>query len=220
MEYKSLQMLAYDSLLAMVKNQELEFDKIYSETKIARDFAISRTPMRDALNRLSSERYIDILPGRGFRLHKSTREDVYEAYHVRCAIERYCARILTSDSHSDRAKQHIQRMQELTNAQEQMSSQEEMDLRVYWNCDMEFHKCMVDYANVSAFQQQFNSFMHFFMAHYVKNYRTLLRDHSTVVEHQSLVNALKAGDSAAAIERIQFHLDQTLQVTLQSLDDE
>lgn len=146
-------MLAHDSLLAMVKNQELEFDKIYSETKIVRDFAISRTPMRDALNRISSERYIDILHGRGFRLHKSTRADVYEAYHVRCAIERYCARILTSDSHSERAKQYIQRMQKLTHAQAWMSSQSEIELRVYWNCDMEFNnECMVDYVNVTAVQ--------------------------------------------------------------------
>lgn len=63
-------------------------------------------------------------------------------------------------------------------------------------------------------------FIHFFMAHYVKNYRMLSREHSTVVKHQNLVNALKASNSAEAIERIQSHLDQTLQVTLQSLDDE
>lgn len=218
LEYKPLQAVAYDRLLNMVQNRELEFDKIYSETKIARDFEISRTPMRDALNRLANERYIDILPNRGFQLHKSTRADVYEAYHARSAIEGYCGRILAGDAVQARAKMHVQRMQELTCAQAEMIQNSEMDLRDYWNCDLEFHRSMIDYMNVPAFAQQFNSFMHFFMAHYVKDYRKLSREHSTVEEHQRIIDALKAGDVESACRCIQFHLDQTLHITLQSLD--
>lgn len=220
MDYKPLQVIAYERLLAMIQNQEMEFGKIYSETKIANEFAISRTPIRDALNRLSNEYYIDILPNRGFQLHKSTRSDIYTAYHVRSAIEGYCARLLAHRHMDARAVRCIEQMEKYVRDQEELVKSSDMDLREYWNCDYQFHLCMVDYLNVPAFNQQFNSFMHFFMAHVVRNYRALSREHSTLVEHRQIIEALKSGDLVRVQQQTQFHLDQTLKVTLQGLEED
>ena len=85
-EYRTLNNIAYDHLRGMIYNSELEFHRIYSETKLAAQLNISRTPIRDALNRLAQERYIDILPNRGFMLHTPTQADIIEAYHVRMMI--------------------------------------------------------------------------------------------------------------------------------------
>ena len=92
--YKALNSIAYDHLRDMIYKSELEFNKIYSETKLAAQLSISRTPIRDALNRLAQERYIDILPNRGFILHTPTQADIVEAFHVRMMIEGYCAQIV------------------------------------------------------------------------------------------------------------------------------
>ena len=98
-EYRTLNAVAYDHLRDLIYNGELEYGRIYSETKLAARLSISRTPIRDALNRLAQERYIDILPNRGFLLHKPTREDLIEACHVRMMVEGYCADSI--------ARQHI-----------------------------------------------------------------------------------------------------------------
>ena len=74
-EYKTLNTVAYEHLRGMIIASELEFNRIYSETKLAARLNISRTPIRDALNRLAQERYIDILPNRGFMLHTPTQAD-------------------------------------------------------------------------------------------------------------------------------------------------
>ena len=94
-EYKALNTIAYEHLRRMIYGSELEFNKVYSETKLAAQLSISRTPIRDALNRLVQERYIDILPNRGFRLHTPTQGDIFEAFHVRMMIESYCAKIVS-----------------------------------------------------------------------------------------------------------------------------
>lgn len=55
---------AYQALLEMIWSGNLEAGEIYSLTKIAQDLNISRTPLRDAIQRLSDEKRIDILPSR------------------------------------------------------------------------------------------------------------------------------------------------------------
>lgn len=46
---------AYQALLEMIWSGNLEVGEIYSLTKIAQDLNISRTPLRDAIQRLSDE---------------------------------------------------------------------------------------------------------------------------------------------------------------------
>ena len=71
-----LQIKAYQHLRKMIDEELLVDDTIYSETKMAEQLGISRTPMRDALQRLEQEGFIEILPSRGFRLQKITPEQI------------------------------------------------------------------------------------------------------------------------------------------------
>lgn len=65
-EFRLLQAKAYEYLKESILRKELEFGVTYSETKLARELNISRTPMRDALHRLAQEGYIDIVPSKDF----------------------------------------------------------------------------------------------------------------------------------------------------------
>lgn len=63
--YRFLQEEAYAHIKEQIVTGSLAEDQIYSETKLAAAIGISRTPVKDALVRLSQERLIDILPSRG-----------------------------------------------------------------------------------------------------------------------------------------------------------
>ena len=93
-EPQLLQTKAYDYLINLIKKGELETDKIYSLNQLAKEAGFSKTPFRDAVLRLEQERYIDILPSRGFTLHKMSKEDIIETYQMRNAIEIYCSKQL------------------------------------------------------------------------------------------------------------------------------
>ena len=87
MDYqKPLQVRAYESLKDMILEGHLENGQIYSETKISQELGISRTPLRDAIQRLAQERYIDVIPSKGFRLHEMTEKDLLETFQIRCAL--------------------------------------------------------------------------------------------------------------------------------------
>lgn len=89
--YVPLQQQAYDHIVEMIHQGKLERGQIYSEKKIASEIGMSRTPVRDAILRLSQDRYLDIVPSKGFQLHVMTGKDIQDAYEVRTAIEGFCA---------------------------------------------------------------------------------------------------------------------------------
>jgi len=82
-----LQIRAYESLKQMILEGQFTAGEIYSETKTSKELGLSRTPMRDAIQRLSQEGYIDVIPSKGFMLHEMTRRDLEDTYQVRCALE-------------------------------------------------------------------------------------------------------------------------------------
>ena len=111
-ENRMLQDQAYNYLIDMIKQGDLEKDKIYSINKMAEDFGISRTPLRDAVMRLDQERYIDVMPSKGFRLHKMEASDIEETYQIRSAIESYCMKQLARNVSTERGYEYYYKLLE------------------------------------------------------------------------------------------------------------
>lgn len=213
--YRPLQQIAYERIKSMVQNHELDFDTVYSETKFASEFSVSRTPMREALIRLSNERYIDILPNRGFIMHKPSREDMLEAYHVRMALEGYCGQIVAREYQTSKGEGTIKQMSVCH--EQQMSLNVNLDqttLLKFWQYDLDFHISMIHHVNLPSFNQQFEAFMHFFRANRVAGYISLNRNNKTLVEHQKILDALYAGDPSKVLIAIREHLDAGLETIL------
>lgn len=214
-EYKPLQNIAYDYLREMIYGRELEFGVIYSETRLASKLSISRTPIRDALNRLNRERYIDILPNRGFQLHKPDENDIREAYHVRMMMECYCGDILAREYRTRHAQDTFAKMQECLDHQTALlDCAQGVDLRQFWLEDQEFHLAPLNYLNISAFNMQYDSFLHIFMPQHLKNDYVLGRSHSTIPEHRAILQGLRAGDAQETRAAIERHLNTTMQLAL------
>lgn len=227
-EYRTLNNIAYDHLRGMIYKSELEFHRIYSETKLAAQLNISRTPIRDALNRLAQERYIDILPNRGFMLHTPTQADIIEAYHVRMMIEGYCAEIVARHYPDAAARATIDRMEDaLSQQQRLMEDDSAYSLSQFWLDDLSFHKALLEYMNISSMNAQYDRFMHIFMPqHLVEDEatggmhpRALDRHRTTLVEHAEITEALKSHDLERVRQSIRKHLDSSLKALYVQLED-
>ena len=88
--YIPLQQKAYEYLKDKVVSGKLDKDQVYSESYFAKELKMSRTPVREALQRLVQEGYIDVLPSRGFVIHPLTESDIVAMYQIRTAIECFC----------------------------------------------------------------------------------------------------------------------------------
>ena len=224
-EYKTLNNIAYDHLRRMIYNCDLVFNRIYSETKLARELSISRTPMRDALNRLAQERYIDILPNRGFMLHTPTQADIIEAYHVRMMTEGYCGGIVAKHYPDAKSRATIDRMEDALEQQQRLLTDDgAYSLSQFWLDDLTFHKALLEYMNISSLTMQYDSYMHIFMPHHLiegadahrQHPRALERHRSTLKEHAAITEALKSREPDRVTEAVRAHLDSSLRARFES----
>lgn len=227
-EYKALNSIAYDHLRDLIHNRGLAFDTIYSETKLAAQLSISRTPMRDALNRLARERYIDILPSCGFMLHKPNQTDVIEAYHVRMMIELYCGEIIAAHYPARGTREVLETMSKALDRQRiSLENGDCYSLNQFWQDDVAFHKATLGYLNISSFNIQYETFMHIFMPHHLLDdnqsecsaQRVLDRHHSTLKEHAEIIAALKSHDLERARAAIRTHLRSSARALSVSIPD-
>ena len=62
------------------------------EEEIAEAFGVSRTPVREALRRLSSDGLVELVPHRGAEVVRWAADDVEELFDLRCLLEGHAAR--------------------------------------------------------------------------------------------------------------------------------
>jgi DNA-binding GntR family transcriptional regulator len=81
----------YETLKAEIRSGQLSSDTPLREVELAERFGVSRTPIREALHRLSSEKLIRTLPNAGAFVGMFTWEDAREIFAIRQVLEAFAA---------------------------------------------------------------------------------------------------------------------------------
>ncbi|WGD29837.1 GntR family transcriptional regulator [Ancylobacter sp. WKF20] len=84
---ESLGQKAYNDLLDRLIRREIPVGSVLQERRLAEALAISRTPVRDALNRLESEGFITRKPGGVLVVKEFSTRELIETLHVRQILE-------------------------------------------------------------------------------------------------------------------------------------
>lgn len=214
----SLQQKAYEYLKSYILNDRYEYGVIYSETKVSKELGISRTPMRDAIHRLAQERYIDIIPSKGFCLHQLTITDVIETFQVRSAIEGYCVVQIAKEYNSSKARNLFRKLEELLEIQKQIMTTDR-DIKSFVEYDNQFHIDTVSYVDNSAFNELFGSYIY-----QIKRLAILSLNHEgrmedTFQEHTDILNAMKQGDVQNIYAITMQHMDKPKGINLEDLEN-
>lgn len=216
---KPLNEQAYDHLQKLITDGQLSYHEIYSETKLAKELGISRTPFRDAIHRLAQEGYIDIIPSKGFRLHQITEQDVIETFQVRTALETYCTMQIAKDVKEENNVSLRPFFKELEWLMENMKEIMEGDQEIDEFCeyDFRFHRKIIDYLGNEQFSSVFASFLY-----RMKRLARLSLQHKgrmeqTLEEHQAILDAMKNGDTEHIYEITMVHMDRPRGINLEDL---
>jgi DNA-binding GntR family transcriptional regulator len=78
---------AYDQVRAMVTTFRFKPDERLNESELAKKLGLSRTPLREALNRLSMEGFLQSRSGKGFFCRSLDPKEIHELYQLRAAVE-------------------------------------------------------------------------------------------------------------------------------------
>ena len=214
MEYKkTLQLQAYEYIKSKILNNDMLYNKIYSETKIAKELGISRTPVRDAIQYLSQERYIDIIPNKGFCLHKMQMQDFIDTMEIRTAIEGYCVRKIAKEYESQKAKYTLKKLEELIEIQKKSVN---ISLEDFFESDMLFHITIVNHINNNELKKLFSSYIYRMRNFAMHSLSHEGRIKSTIEEHLEILNNMKEGNAINAYESTVLHMENPKDI---SVDD-
>ncbi len=83
----------YKAVKSMASRFELKPDERINETTLAKSLDTSRTPLREALNRLAAEGLLAFKTGKGFFCRSLGPKEIMDLYEVRLAIERETVRL-------------------------------------------------------------------------------------------------------------------------------
>lgn len=212
-----LQDKAYLFLKKQILNNQLSFDEIYSASKMATDIEVSRTPMRDAVQRLAQEGLLEIVPNKGFRLVKISKEDILEAQEVRASIETFSILKRMINIKSKDSKDLLLDLEKCLKKQDQYRKRKDPD--AFAEEDLYFHQRIVESSNNKAFIQMFKK--------YVTQIRRLSihafkarpdRLDNTYQEHLNILQAMKSEDLSLAMKVCLAHINATLTINMSYLD--
>lgn len=191
---KPLQTVAYEHLKSMILKDFFIYNKIYSETKVARDIGISRTPLRDAIHKLEQEKYLDIIPSKGFMLHQLSATDIIETFQIRSAIEGYCTLQITKDSSEKKAALLFKKLKELLNKQQQIINTTHQPTQ-FVEYDNKFHDLIVRYINNGTFNELFSNYYYQIKRLALLSLAHKGRMEETLDEHDAILKAMETGNT-------------------------
>lgn len=220
-----LQIQAYDYLKEMILSGGLDPDVLYSETRMSAEIGISRTPMREAIQCLSQDGYITVVPSKGFMLRKLSGDDMEETIQVRCAIEGFCVHMAAAQAGTKKVQKLLVSLERLLEKQEKAlagknglgsgnpGSRNTGDggyssevLNRFMEYDHQFHLALVDYVGNREFEQIFQRLM--YLIHLTTKGALAVpgRAEDTLKEHRLFYSYLKEGDGDAAYKLLMVHL--------------
>jgi DNA-binding GntR family transcriptional regulator len=173
-------------------------------SEVASEFSVSRTPVREAINRLASEGLVDDQPHHGTYVATLSRKDIKNIYSVRCLLEVEAVLELTPMI----TKQTLDQLDALV--QRELLRLENQDTSRHAMADIAFHKQLLkeldnpllesvwDYANQRSW----------FVRH-LTNLQPAERLIEPVLEHQAVLRAMRQGDAEEAAKSMRIHLNKS-----------
>ena len=193
--HKPLRSLVCEELRRLVISGELAPGTRIVEDRLATRLGVSRNPVREALQTLAGEGFVELLPRRGAVVARITPEQAEDLFDVRGALEPLAARLAAR--HAD--GQGVERLRDVLDRARQATDAQELDLLAAYNT--EFHSLVVELSG--------NDYLGLLLAPMVHRVQWVFRTSAATraphswTEHEELLRAIASGDEdyAEAVAR-------------------
>jgi DNA-binding GntR family transcriptional regulator len=169
------------------------------ERRLAQDFGISRTPVREAMAQLEREGFVRSVPRRGVYVVRKTKREVVELITAWAALEGMAARLIT-DNANDAEIAGLRRMFATFENGEVRAHLDE-----YSDVNIEFHQAIIRMSRNSVLiDLAENLFTHMRMIRR-KTIGEKDRADRSIRDHMHIIQALEARDTARAETLVRDH---------------
>ncbi|MFK7847474.1 MAG: GntR family transcriptional regulator [Rhodothermales bacterium] len=180
-----------DRIREMIASGTLKAGDRINEVHLAAELEVSRTPLREALSRLDSEKLIVSIPRRGFFVHQPTPEEIEQLYIIRAILDPAALRMAGQPSDAQ-----LDRLEKLN----EQILKAKGDPGEIINLDDQWHFELLSHCK--------NEILLDMIAQFIKRTRSLeyayMKEHAnvetTVSEHRKMIAALREKDVEGAAD--------------------
>ncbi|WP_018923222.1 GntR family transcriptional regulator [Salsuginibacillus kocurii] len=195
----------YEQFYRMIK--QMIFTGIYkpgqqiSETQLAKEFHVSKSPIREAVRILENEGLVYVEKGKVV-VYAPTIKDVKEIYFCRSALESFAVKQTTTIATDEELKK-IETT--LVETEEAIQAQADQDTIISLN--EHFHQLIIKFTGNARLQKQVNDLkglMHYFR---ILNFKGEHRAIAIVEQHKVIFDYMKKREAQHAAEEMIKHLE-------------
>ncbi|MBN8294811.1 GntR family transcriptional regulator [Rhodobacter sp. NTK016B] len=170
------------------------------ETRLAALFGVSRTPVREALRRLSATGLVQQHANRGVFVRQPGPVDLYEMFQVMAELEAFCARLASS-------RITPEKIAALRAANEACAAATETDdVDRYYEANETFHRLIYDESGNGFLAEQCRALQKRLRPYRRTQLRAPGRLKQSLAEHRQVIDAIAAGQPEQAATALRAHV--------------
>ncbi|HBW12591.1 MAG TPA: hypothetical protein DEF30_02045 [Proteiniclasticum sp.] len=185
----------------LIMNHFKPGERIWEE-HLAEELGVSRTPVREAINQLVAEGFIENRPRKGIFAAEITKDELRKMLDVRLALESLAIKECCKNITEEQMKELDAIYQTFAKALED----EEYSKASQW--DSEIHRFIAQVANNKKLAAYVNDIQDVFA--YTRGYNikwTKEKADRSIWEHKKIIEAIKSRNEEVAIEIVQKDID-------------
>ena len=207
--YRSMQDIVFETVRDEILSGDLQPGFLLNTLALSDRLGVSRTPIREALNRLVSIGLVENIAHRGAFVRKLSVEEVLEVYYIRAALAGVCARLATKRINAAQKKQLIDLCAEMEKPGE--------DHRTMLQRNFKFHNIIFQAAQSPRIESLALQYYH-----QSEQFRALSlelpgRVEEACAEHRRILKAILDGDQEGAEHSSREHQLNTARRIAKSL---
>jgi DNA-binding GntR family transcriptional regulator len=193
----------YEKLKAMAVSYELKPGERLNEGELAKRLGVSRTPLREALNRLNTEGFLRFMPGKGFFCRDLDAHEIFDLYELRKSIEVAAVRFAVKRARDEDIDSLLAFLDATGPDPGERSSVELVKL------DETFHERLIAMSeNTEMLRVLRNVNARIRFVRWIDMNR--INRAATQTEHRAVLTALKARDEKMCVAVLEGHIDRRL----------
>ena len=174
------------------------------ENKLALEMHVSRTPVREAIQKLAAEGFIKVTPNQTLIVTEVSLEDVKEVLQIRGVLEGLAARIAAEKIN----KQEIEELEEIVTQMGLYVTKK--DLTSYCKVDDEFHNLILNICGNKWIINIRDNLGNIIYRYRIKSLSVPGRLKCSLEEHRKIMESLKKHNSEDADKLSQIHMENTI----------
>ena len=201
---------AYQGILRRIQTGELRQGDRLTEDRIAEGLGMSRTPVREALNRLVSRGLVEVSLGRTLAIRRLERAQVIELYEMRQILEGAAARLAAKHA----SKAEIYSLENLLERTRPENGKIALSPDAMAILNIEFHDGILQASHNRYLQDQSEQLRESLWLLAGTTFSVKGRSKAAYGEHALILQAIAAGDESVAEEVARQHIERSLEARL------